>query len=237
VPRLQDSLVRALAWFSGPDWSGLVRIRSLGREVGGAMAGGAREEFASRFAALLDDSGLQAKQVTVRAMGRRTQGANWTVTAGLLSAWKNGRNLPSESKQEAFLQVVRLLTEHARGRAVRGHVVGQLLDEVAWTRLLQEARAVTSPAAVVQGDIALYLQGLIKWLNSDPWPLWFDHQALTPAAVERKRTITGGSDRGQAFDADELARQCSRLVVLGGPGSGKTWLARRIARLCAETAL
>src|SRR5262249_31547353 len=28
-----------------------------------------------------------------------------------------------------------------------------------------------------------------------------------------------------------------RLVVLGGPGSGKTWLARRIARRCAQDAL
>ena len=39
------------------------------------------------------------------------------------------------------------------------------------------------------------------------------------------------------LDADELARQCTRLVVLGGPGSGKTWLARRTARLCAQAAL
>jgi hypothetical protein len=34
-----------------------------------------------------------------------------------------------------------------------------------------------------------------------------------------------------------LARQCNRLVILGGPGSGKTWLAKRTARLSAEAAL
>lgn len=42
---------------------------------------------------------------------------------------------------------------------------------------------------------------------------------------------------GRDHDADELASWCSRLVVRGGPGSGKTWLARRTARLCAQAAL
>jgi hypothetical protein len=41
----------------------------------------------------------------------------------------------------------------------------------------------------------------------------------------------------QILDADEMAKRCRRLVVLGGPGSGKTWLAKRTARLSAEAAL
>ncbi len=43
--------------------------------------------------------------------------------------------------------------------------------------------------------------------------------------------------REEDLDADELARQCRRLVILGGSGSGKTWLAMRTVRRCAETAL
>jgi hypothetical protein len=31
--------------------------------------------------------------------------------------------------------------------------------------------------------------------------------------------------------------QCQRLIILGGPGSGKTWLAKRTVRRCAEEGL
>lgn len=59
--------------------------------------------------------------------------------------------MPSKSSQEAFFRVVRMLTERARGRAVRGHAIGELLDDVAWSRLLEQARA-TPPAAELRED-------------------------------------------------------------------------------------
>ena len=89
-------------------------------------------------------------------------------------------------------------------------------------------------------EIRIYLNTLIGWLNTDPWPqdLQLGGPTLTPAAIERKLRINApGPAFGQEADADELTRQCSRLVVLGGPGSGKTWLAMRTARICAEEAL
>lgn len=97
------------------------------------------------------------------------------------------------------------------------------------------------PGPARRGEIAVYLRTLIDWLNTDPWPRdpQFGGSVLTPAAIERKLRITTakGPDREQDLDADALGRQCGRLVILGGPGSGKTWLAKRSARRCAEDAL
>jgi hypothetical protein len=96
------------------------------------------------------------------------------------------------------------------------------------------------PGPADQGEVAVYLATLVGWLNTDPWPqdTRFGGQVLTPAAVERKLRITSGPAAvGQDLDADDLAGRCVRLVVLGGPGAGKTWLARRTARLSAEAAL
>jgi NACHT domain len=61
---------------------------------------------------------------------------------------------------------------------------------------------------------------------------------ITVHGKGRKLRITAtGGVREQDLDADDLAKQCRRLVILGGPGSGKTWLAKRTARRCAEDAL
>jgi hypothetical protein len=105
------------------------------------------------------------------------------------------------------------------------------------------------PAPAERAEIAVYLRTLIDWLDTDPWPRdrRFGGHALAPAAIEcklRVRTTSAGSrSRSNAdadnayFDADFLADNCRRLVILGGPGSGKTWLARRIARRTAQEAL
>jgi len=93
------------------------------------------------------------------------------------------------------------------------------------------------PGMADRGEVAFYLVTLIRWLNTDPWPqdTRFDGPALTPEAIERKLSIV--VRRGQELDADDVAARCARLVVLGGPGSGKTWLARRTVRLRAAAAL
>jgi hypothetical protein len=110
-------------------------------------------------------------------------------------------------------------------------VMGQL------ARVLGES----SPGQAGHGEVLLYLATLIRWLNADPWPqdVRLGGPVLTPAAIERKLRVTALSrpDRHEVADADELVSRCERLVILAGPGTGKTWLAKRTARRCAKAAL
>jgi hypothetical protein len=114
----------------------------------------------------------------------------------------------------------------SRFTGIMGHL-GRVLDRL-------------PPGPADRGEIAVYLATLISWLNSDPWPRdrRFGGPVLTPAAIERKLQVSAAGWRDKQYlDADDLVQHCRRLVILGGPGSGKTWLAKRSARLCAEEAL
>ena len=105
---------------------------------------------------------------------------------------------------------------------------------------LKQALDRLPPGPAHRGEIAVYLNTLIDWLNTDPWPRdrRFDGPILTPDAIERKlRVIVTDRQHEPGLDADALAQQCRRLVILGGPGAGKTWLAKRTARRCAEEAI
>lgn len=91
--------------------------------------------------------------------------------------------------------------------------------------------------------VMAYLRTRIDAWDTPDWGL------EVPSAVERRLTVTTVADRDesrpQAFDeprpqtlTEEAALDGRHmLVVLGGPGAGKTWLARRYARRAAEAAL
>ena len=92
------------------------------------------------------------------------------------------------------------------------------------------------PGPANRGEITVYLKTIIDWLDTDLWPQDFGARALTPTAIERRLRVTVTGPRGEVLDADGLGQKCQRLVILGRPGSGKTWLAKRIARQRADQA-
>ncbi|WP_300603427.1 NACHT domain-containing protein [Trebonia sp.] len=116
---------------------------------------------------------------------------------------------------------------------------GRILDQLA----VVLDRLPPGPAS--REDVCVYLAVLFRSLNSDSWPQdpRLSGQMLTPSDIERELSI-GRADGVEGWDlddgdigADDLAERCTRLVILGGPGSGKTWLARRTARRRAAAAL
>lgn len=126
--------------------------------------------------------------------------------------------------------------------AARFMVSGQL-DAQRFTSLTVSLGQVLDrlpPGPAGRGEVVVYLTTLIDCLTTDRWPDRGGHggPVLSPAMIERELQVVVRSRQGEAcLGADAVARQCHRLVILGGPGSGKTWLAKRTARRCAEEAL
>ena len=80
-----------------------------------------------------------------------------------------------------------------------------------------------------------YLEKQIRDWDYSPWTQgrkWT--QDRRPSQLERTLEI---ADEQRTMSPTEALEGVWMLTVLGGPGSGKTWLARRLAREAAETAL
>jgi len=103
-------------------------------------------------------------------------------------------------------------------------------------KTLEELAAALVVGATV-AEVMAYLEVRIAdWDRSEWLP---DRQQ--PSTVERRlhvrTSLTGSTAGGAMLSAEQALAGQQMLVVLGGPGSGKTWLARRYARKAAQAAL
>jgi hypothetical protein len=197
-----------------------------------------------------------AAKIAPRLTGQRTKGdkpaAAWAIAEGLLEFAVRDLE-PQWFSQVLFARLNRLQTDQAS--ALDQAILGVHADLAAlfahhdatdadrFARVTGQMAQVLDrlpPGPADRGEVAIYLTKLIRWLGTDAWPqdALFKRPVLRPASIERQLKVAVKDGQGkQVRDADDLARHCLRLVVLGGPGSGKTWLARRAVRLCAEAAI
>ena len=136
-------------------------------------------------------------------------------------------------------QALGLRIVDAHGRAIRAHldVLTKKVEDVA-SRITTATTApeVTDPDVVAV--IRSYL--LIRSLDWDVRPLWLDKQdrgGRTLQRLSRKLQVVTQGDASVEMSEEEALEGAALLVVLGGPGSGKTWLSRRYAIAAAEKAL
>ncbi len=125
---------------------------------------------------------------------------------------------------EAFLQTHSdMVMAHAQSRKSYRRLFGFLRDRL-------------PPKPAGPDVLSLYLVALIAKLDDDPWPVeqYPEANAPRPSEIERRMILRYGDGEDSA---DRIAGESQRLVVLGGPGSGKTWFAKRTARRCAIAAL
>ena len=172
--------------------------------------------------------------------GEESHAAAMTIARGLLEFAVADLD-PKLFQQLLLTRLQRMETDHAT--ALDRALLDLHADLVPrFATVMEQFRRVLDrlpPGRAQRSEIVVYLTTLTEWLNTDPWPQdrRLGGPVLTPAVIERKLRITvKGLEGNKDLDADELAQQCRRLVILGGPGSGKTWLAKRTARRCADEA-
>jgi hypothetical protein len=146
--------------------------------------------------------------------------------------------------QEAVLPAVRA-TRHEFIARLDSLVVSSSVTKaaVAESRIILDQLAEALLAAGSAADVMTYLEGRIEDWDVSVWA-----SSPTRSAVERPLRVRayGSTDRQGAPASAPTPRgplvlesvpRKGLLVVLGGPGSGKTWLAGRLARDAAKAAL
>ena len=101
--------------------------------------------------------------------------------------------------------------------------------------VLSLLRAFTSSAD--RADLETYLEQRLEAWDAGSGILPREGRIRHPSQIERDLTMIGAENWPTTMTADDALRQNPHLVVLGSPGAGKTWLARRIARDAAQSAL
>lgn len=91
-----------------------------------------------------------------------------------------------------------------------------------------------SPASAL--EVRTYLLRRIEDWDVAGWIQPRGESAVRPSQIERTLSVSD-ADGSRTLLASEALQGNTHVVILGGPGAGKSWLARRIAREAAQAAL
>jgi hypothetical protein len=200
--------------------------------------GGLRTGWGERFVAELDSLGAsallgsdgRARSVVVDALSR----AAFTPLDNSEAAWDASRTAAGQLAADLPTIVVAATGEQS-GLAALLSVLRSDLDEILG-RL--------PPAPADRAVCESYLCVLADDLDHSMWTYQAGGRELSLTAVAGRLRATAFPDSGYEApgtggnlgDPLELAARCERLVLVGGTGTGKSWLAQRIAISAAEKA-
>jgi hypothetical protein len=124
-------------------------------------------------------------------------------------------------------------------QALRGSIDGYVAQAEALGRSAQAALDLTAAevAAGTTAEVMSYLRSRIADWDVSPWHPNRDAQSAVERRIRLRTTARDASVADEEMTAQEALAEQRMLVVLGGPGSGKSWLARRYAREAAQAAL
>jgi hypothetical protein len=208
-------------WLAGNE----VVQRSMGGEVIDDWDARVLAAFNERGAAFFIGSDGSARSETVEIIAR-------AMFVPLVAAgWDDSR-----AAAEAFLHALPDLLLSAAGNGEFAALRGVLGDEL--SQVLNAIDALAERLPVPMGDRAaleLYLAALGDVLDNDPWARIIGGPAQTlEVGFEARWAHRQGAD--EPIEIDAAGDHCERLVLLGDPGSGKSWIARHFAITAADRA-
>ena len=186
-----------------------------------------------------DDAAIDASDATAFASWVASHGGR-TVR---LYAPQSAESLSDDCVRigcEAFFEIRSKLPGFARAALVA--VLGRTREIPALVAKVDHlAEVVDAVAALIrERDAEASFEELEEYLSkrlADWDALTWVEQGRAPSIIERRMRVIDNTDTRNAIPAEEAVAGSRVLTVLGGPGSGKTWQARRYARTAAERAL
>ena len=178
---------------------------------------------ADAFAASAEQARAQAVDVIAHAVFVPPTMHGWPAARAAAEALLD--DLP-----ELLVQAAGENAEYFALRTILGGEISQVLAAV-------DRLADRLPVGVADNlAIETYLTALCAVLDPDPWAQLLGGPGQSLQAAFKRRTVRARA-AGTVIGADAMADACERLLILGEPGMGKSWLARHLAMRAARQAL